>query len=71
MYIEYTKSQIEAKKKNIEIVPPDINFSGKGFTVEKCETEKRIRFGLSGIKNVGEMIRKYQENPEETMKMIR
>jgi flagellar protein FlaI len=30
-----------------------------------------IKNNINGIKNVGEMIRKYQENPEETMKMIR
>jgi flagellar protein FlaI len=30
-----------------------------------------IKNNINGIKNVGKMIRKYQENPEETMRMIR
>ncbi len=34
----------------IEVLPPDINFSGKKFTVESG----KIRFGLLGVKNVGE-----------------
>lgn len=36
----------------IEVLPPDINSSGKKFTVE----DGRIRFGLLGIKNVGEQV---------------
>ncbi len=34
----------------IEVLPPDVNFSGKKFTVENG----KIRFGLLGVKNVGE-----------------
>jgi len=34
----------------IEVLPPDINESGKKFTV----SDGRIRFGLLGVKNVGE-----------------
>ncbi|MEG0292251.1 MAG: DNA polymerase III subunit alpha [Anaerovoracaceae bacterium] len=34
----------------IEVLPPDINESGKKFTV----VDGRIRFGLLGVKNVGE-----------------
>lgn len=34
---------------NIEVLPPDINESGKKFTVK----DNKIRFGLLGIKNVG------------------
>jgi len=30
-----------------------------------------LKNDINGIKNVGEMIRRYQENPEETMRMIR
>ena len=36
----------------IEVLPPDINSSGKKFTVE----DGKIRFGLLGIKNVGEQV---------------
>ena len=34
----------------IEVLPPDVNKSGKKFTVE----DGKIRFGLNGVKNVGE-----------------
>ncbi len=34
----------------IKVLPPDVNLSGKKFTVE----EGQIRFGLMGVKNVGE-----------------
>ncbi len=39
----------ECKKIGIVVMPPDINRSGVGFTIEG----KTIRFGLSAIKNVG------------------
>lgn len=39
----------ECKTMGIEILPPDINESSMDFTV----TDKSIRFGLAGIKNVG------------------
>ena len=47
------------KEMGIEVLPPDINESGKKFTVvyDPDDTEKkhgRIRFGLLGIKNMGE-----------------
>lgn len=35
---------------NIQVLPPDVNESGKTFTVK----DGKIRFGLLGIKNVGE-----------------
>jgi len=39
----------DCRASNIEVLPPHINLSASDFTVEnKC-----IRFGLSGIKNVG------------------
>jgi DNA polymerase III subunit alpha len=41
---------LECKRLGIEILPPDINKSGKDFTIEDGT---RIRFGLSAIKNVG------------------
>jgi DNA polymerase-3 subunit alpha len=39
----------ECKRMGVGVLPPDINKSGKGFTVE----EGNIRFGLLAIKNVG------------------
>ncbi|HEX6779758.1 MAG TPA: DNA polymerase III subunit alpha, partial [Ktedonobacterales bacterium] len=39
----------ECKRMGVEVLPPDINKSGKGFTVE----DGNIRFGLLAIKNVG------------------
>ena len=40
----------EAREIGIEVLPPDVNESGYKFTVI---AEKRIRFGLGGIRNVG------------------
>ena len=40
----------EAREIGIEILPPDVNESGYKFTVV---ADKRIRFGLGGIRNVG------------------
>jgi DNA polymerase-3 subunit alpha len=40
----------------ITVLPPDINLSGEGFTIEKHEkslNDKAIRFSLTAIKNVG------------------
>jgi len=39
----------ECRERRIEILPPDINESYRDFTV----IEIRIRFGLAGVKNVG------------------
>ena len=44
--IEYTA---ECQRMGIRVLPPDINASDAGFTVE----EKDIRFGLLALKNVG------------------
>jgi DNA polymerase-3 subunit alpha len=41
----------EARELGIEVLPPDVNESGFKFTVVG---ERRIRFGLGAIKNVGE-----------------
>jgi DNA polymerase-3 subunit alpha len=38
------------KDMNIEVLPPDVNKSGLDFTVEG----EKIRFGLAGVKNVGQ-----------------
>jgi DNA polymerase III subunit alpha len=40
----------EAREMGLEILPPDVNESGYKFTVTG---DKRIRFGLGGIRNVG------------------
>ncbi|MBW2366900.1 MAG: DNA polymerase III subunit alpha, partial [Deltaproteobacteria bacterium] len=40
----------ECRKHHIEVLPPDINESGLEFTVK----DGKIRFGLVGVKNVGE-----------------
>ena len=45
--VKYIK---EAREIGIELLPPDINESGYKFTVI---AEKRIRFGLGAIRNVG------------------
>jgi len=47
----------ECKKMNIIVLPPDIQTSLSGFSIEKNEKSlegKAIRFGLNAIKNVGE-----------------
>ena len=41
----------EARELGIEILPPDVNESGYKFTVVG---DKRIRFGLGAIRNVGQ-----------------
>ena len=43
----------ECAKMNITVLPPDVNFSQTGFTIEDIDSKKGIRFGLSAIKNVG------------------
>lgn len=39
----------ECREKGIDVLPPDINASDRGFTV----VEGKIRFGLAAVKNVG------------------
>src|SRR3989339_330010 len=39
----------EAQRMGIKILPPDVNFSSRTFTV----TKEGIRFGLSAVKNIG------------------
>src|ERR671927_606886 len=41
----------EARELGLEILPPDVNESGFKFTVVG---ERRIRFGLGAVRNVGE-----------------
>ncbi len=45
----------ECRQMGIEILPPDVNASCWGFTIEdRPEGQAAIRFGLGAIKNVGE-----------------
>jgi DNA polymerase-3 subunit alpha len=47
----------ECRRMGIKVLPPDINFSKSGFTIEENPQsfgKRAIRFGLSAIKNVGE-----------------
>ncbi|MEX0761459.1 MAG: DNA polymerase III subunit alpha [Dehalococcoidia bacterium] len=44
----------EAQRKNIRVLPPSLNRSGAGFTIEPVEDAVGgIRFGLAAVKNVG------------------
>lgn len=45
----------ECRQMGIEILPPDVNYSHWGFTIEdNSEGTSCIRFGLGAVKNVGE-----------------
>ncbi|MFA7244557.1 MAG: DNA polymerase III subunit alpha [Candidatus Magasanikbacteria bacterium] len=47
----------ECRRMGIDVLPPDVNESFKSFAMVSKPGEKgRIRFGLNGIKNVGEHI---------------
>jgi DNA polymerase-3 subunit alpha len=49
-----TKYISNARQNGIRVLPPDVNFSGKSFSVERQEDGSRaIRFGMEGIKGVG------------------
>ncbi len=43
----------ECTRMDISVLPPDINKSETGFTIEEVQKKRGIRFGLSAIKNVG------------------
>jgi DNA polymerase-3 subunit alpha len=43
------KHIMEAREQGIKLLQPDINLSGRDFTVE----DGKVRFGLAGVKNVG------------------
>jgi DNA polymerase-3 subunit alpha len=48
----------DCKRLNIQLFPPDINKSKLAFTMEKAQNKKSIgaiRFGMSAIKNVGDV----------------
>ena len=46
-YIQY------CRKNGVEILPPDVNASQAKFSVDMSDGKKGIRFGLSGVKNLG------------------
>jgi DNA polymerase-3 subunit alpha len=48
----------EAKRLNIEVLPPDVNESDENFSIVEKDGKKAIRFGLLAIKNVGENVAK-------------
>ena len=43
----------ECARMGIAVLPPDVNRSQTGFTIEKVDGKIGVRFGLSAIKNVG------------------
>jgi DNA polymerase-3 subunit alpha len=43
----------EARRLGVEVRAPDVNKSGLGFSLEDTPQGTAIRFGLSGVKNVG------------------
>lgn len=46
-YIDY------CKKRDIQVLPPDVNASGERFSVDRSGAAPAIRFGLGAVKNVG------------------
>ena len=48
---DFRRFLLEVEKMNFKLLPPDVNYSDVYFTKE---TDKSIRYGLLGIKNVGE-----------------
>ncbi len=45
----------ECRLMGIEVLPPNVNYSNWGFTIQDdAKGESRIRFGLGAVKNVGE-----------------
>ena len=43
----------DCRRMSIDVLPPNVNKSDVKFSIEKNNNSKSIRFGLSGIKNVG------------------
>ncbi len=43
----------ECRKMGFKILPPDVNESESGFTIEDTASGQSIRFGLASVKNVG------------------
>ncbi|MFM7734753.1 MAG: DNA polymerase III subunit alpha, partial [Alphaproteobacteria bacterium] len=47
------KNIAEARERKIPVLPPDVNESREDFTVVVAGDERRIRFGLGGVKGIG------------------
>ncbi len=44
----------DARRMGIDVLPPDVNYSGLGFSIEdRPEGRPAIRFGMAAVKNVG------------------
>ncbi|MCL2838206.1 MAG: DNA polymerase III subunit alpha [Oscillospiraceae bacterium] len=50
---QVTKHILECKNRGISVLPPDVNKSRSGFTVDNNLQNSAIRFGLVAVKNVG------------------
>ncbi|GAB5347418.1 DNA polymerase III subunit alpha [Alteriqipengyuania sp. 357] len=44
----------DARRNEIEVAPPDLNRSVAEFTVERTDEGYAVRYGLAGLRNVGE-----------------
>ncbi|MCH8979700.1 MAG: DNA polymerase III subunit alpha, partial [Armatimonadetes bacterium] len=44
----------ECKRQKIAVLQPDVAMSHAGFTIERSDGDKAVRFGMGAIKNVGE-----------------
>ena len=44
----------DARRNEIEVAPPDLNRSEAEFTVERTDEGYAVRYGLAGLRNVGE-----------------
>jgi DNA polymerase-3 subunit alpha len=44
----------ECRRMGLAVLPPDVNRSGVGFTVEDQPARRAIRFGLAAVRGVGE-----------------
>ncbi len=59
---DYRRFLLEVENMGFELLPPDIN---KSYTYFSKEGQKSIRYGLVGIKNVGEQAAEYIVNLRE------
>ena len=44
----------DARGMGIDVLPPDVNYSKFGFTIEQKEDKNSIRFSMGAVKNVGQ-----------------
>lgn len=43
----------ECRKMGVRVLPPDVNRSSSGFTIEDLDGGSAVRYGLAAVKNVG------------------